>query len=580
MTSQRKRIVQRPHLDSSELETQAPPLIAQLYADRGISQPGQLDRSTKSLLPFTGLAGIELASQILADAIMAGKKLLIVGDFDADGATSTALGMLAFRAMGAQVDYLVPNRFEFGYGLSPEIVQVANKRNPDLIVTVDNGISSIEGVALAKQLGMKVVVTDHHLQGDAMPDADAVVNPNQKACEFSSKAACGCAVIFYVLAAVRAELKARNWFEQRQLPEPNMAEYLDIVALATVADVVPFDQNNRIFVQQGIGRIRAGRCRPGILALLEVAGRNPGRLTTGDLGFAVGPRLNAAGRLDDMSTGIECLLADDPGRARELAQTLDDMNQDRKAIEQDMQTQALAFLSKFREMDNQEELPWGLCLYEPDWHEGVIGILASRIKDRVHRPVIAFAQTDTGDLKGSARSIPGFHIRDGLDVVAKKHPHVLSKFGGHAMAAGMSIAQEHFAEFTDAFDQEVRRQLSQQDLVAQILSDGALAPEQLTMATANLIREAGPWGQAFPEPIFDGQFALVQQRIVGQKHLKLVLSPVGSQLLIDAIAFNIDLDIWPSQAEFAQLAFKLDINEYKGNQSLQLMVEYIEPINS
>lgn len=581
MTSQSKQIVRRrPLVDPEGLPADLPDLLRRLYAHRGVEDPAELDTGTSRLLSYHDLKDIEQASQILADAIEQRKSLLIVGDFDADGATSTSLGVLALRALGAaSVDYLVPNRFEFGYGLSPEIVQVARQREPDLIITVDNGISSIEGVEAALDSGIDVLVTDHHLQGAQLPSASAIVNPNRKDCAFPSKAACGCAVIFYVLTAVKAELKQRGWFEQTGLAEPNMAEYLDIVALATVADVVPLDHNNRIFVQQGLSRIRAGKARPGILALLEVAGRDRHRLVSSDLGFVVGPRLNAAGRLDDMSIGIECLLADDPRRARELAVQLDEMNRDRRSIEQDMQSQALAWLSKFREPENQDDLPWGLCLFEPDWHEGVIGILASRIKDRLHRPVIAFAQADDGNLKGSARSIPGFHIRDGLDAVAKRYPEVLSKFGGHAMAAGMTVHAEHFETFQQAFDAEVRRQLSHEDLIALVVSDGELSPHQLTMEMAHLVREAGPWGQAFPEPVFDGLFRIVQQKIVGQKHLKLVLSTLDGSQLYDAIAFNVDLDVWPNEAPMVQLAYKLSINEFRGQQSLQLMVDYLEPLS-
>lgn len=580
MTSQQKRIVRREALNNGEnLPSELPEIVKHLYCNRGIEDPIQLDRSTKQLLGYQTLLGIDEACHLLADSIENKEKLLIVGDFDADGATSTTLALLALRALGAvQVDYLVPNRFEFGYGLSPEIVEVAKLRNPDVIVTVDNGISSIEGVQAARDAGIQVVVTDHHLEGDSLPNANAIVNPNQKACPFPSKAACGCGVIFYVMVALKAELKKRNWFERTGLAEPNMADYLDIVALGTVADVVPLDHNNRIFIHQGLSRIRAGKARPGILALLDVAGKQKERIVASDLGFAVGPRLNAAGRLDDMSMGIECLLADNPQKAREIAQTLDEMNQDRKSIEQGMQEQAMAYLSKFREIENTEELPWGLCIFEKDWHEGVIGILASRIKDKLHRPVIAFALNDKGEVKGSARSIPGFHIRDGLDAVAKRHPHILKKFGGHAMAAGMSFKAEYFEEFKQAFDEEVRRQLSENDLEAQVMSDGELAEWQLNMDTARVLQEAGPWGQAFPEPIFDGVFTLIQQRIVGQKHLKLMLQPEGSEMLIGAIAFNVDLDVWPSDASKAQLAYKLDINEFRGNQSLQLMVDYLEPV--
>ncbi len=579
MTSQAKTICRRQHKVSSDhLPDSLDPVLRNVFLNRGITAESQLVKNTGQLLSYKSLRGIDEAADLLATAITERWRILIVGDFDADGATSTALSVLSLRAMGAeQVDYLVPNRFEFGYGLSPEIVAVAAERQPHLIMTVDNGISSIEGVQAARDMGIKVLVTDHHLQGEQLPTADAIVNPNQHGCEFPSKAACGCAVAFYVLTALKAKLKTQQWFQTKAIPEPNMADFLDIVALATVADVVPLDHNNRIFVHQGIARIRAGKARPGILAILEIAGKKLRGVAASDLGFAVGPRLNAAGRLDDMSMGIECLLADDSYQAKELAIQLDEMNQDRKAIESGMQEQALEYLRQFREVDNPEQLPWGVSLFEQDWHEGVIGILASRIKDRLHRPVIAFAQAENGMVKGSARSIPGFHIRDGLDAVAKKYPEVLSKFGGHAMAAGLSVPAEYFDTFKKAFDDEVRAQLNEQDLVAQVMSDGALPQHGFTLEMATLLRDSGPWGQAYPEPTFDGEFKLIQQKILGHKHLKLVVSPVNSDLLFDAIAFNVDLDIWPSEIDHAIIVFKLDINEFRGNISLQLMVEYIEP---
>ncbi|WP_428241652.1 single-stranded-DNA-specific exonuclease RecJ [Gynuella sp.] len=580
MTTTEKKIVRRtPLAELSDWDPAEPNILRTIYQNRGIATLQQLEKGTQQLLSYRQMKGIEEAAALMVRHIQSQSNIVVVGDFDADGATSTALSVLVLKALGASnVRYLVPNRFEFGYGLSPEIVQVAHSMNPDLIMTVDNGISSIEGVAVARRLGVDVLVTDHHLQGAELPDANAIVNPNQHDCPFPSKATCGCGVAFYLLAAVKAGLKQAGWFEEQGLREPNLADYLDIVALATVADVVPLDQNNRIFVHQGLARIRAGKARPGILALLEVAGRNYQQVVAADMGFAVGPRLNAAGRLDDMSLGIECLLAEDPYRARELAVLLNDMNIDRRAIEQSMQKEALGFLAKFEADTDAEGLPWGVCLYQPDWHEGVIGILASRIKDRVHRPTIAFAQAEDGNLKGSARSIPGFHIRDGLDAVAKRYPEVLAKFGGHAMAAGMTVRAEHFERFQQAFDEEVRRQLESDQLVAQVASDGELGVSDFNLELADLLRNAGPWGQAFPEPCFDGYFNIVQQRIVGQKHLKLTLSPQGSDLLIDAIAFNVDLNIWPTQAPKIQCAYKLDINEFRGNISLQLMLEYIQPV--
>lgn len=580
-----KIIVRRqPKLNWEDTDSDLPPLLQRVYANRGVSGRTALDHHLRQLLPPTQLKGLSEAVTLLADAVMSQKRVTVVGDFDADGATSSALAVLALRAMGLRdVEYLVPNRFEYGYGLTPEIVDEAVRRQPqmpEVIVTVDNGISSIDGVARARQLGMQVVVTDHHLQGAELPAADAVVNPNQQGCPFPSKNLAGVGVIFYVMGALRTELRQRGWFDQLGIAEPNMAGYLDIVALGTVADVVPLDANNRILVYQGLQRIRAGAARPGILALLEVAGRQRQRLVASDLGFTVAPRLNAAGRLDDMSLGIECLLCENPQIAREMAIELDDLNRDRRAIETTMQQEALRTLDKVQ-LD-EAGLPWGLCLYDSQWHQGVIGILASRIKDRYHRPVIAFADADNGaEVKGSARSIPGLHIRDALDAVAAANPGLLSKFGGHAMAAGMTLPKANYAEFIQAFDAVVRRSLDESDLQASILSDGCLEPQDLSLDVAHALREGGPWGQHFPEPVFDGRFVVVQQRLVGEKHLKLVLAlEAGSQQLIDAIAFNVDLSCWPNPAvTLVDLAYRLDVNEFRGQRTVQLMVDYIQPAN-
>lgn len=580
-----KLIVRREEVESRATPFASPisPLLQRVYRSRGVDSDAALEKTLQQLTPPTQLKGLPEAVAILADAVEKQERVLIVGDFDADGATSSALGMLALKAMGLQqVDYLVPNRFDFGYGLTPEIVEVAAERKPDLIVTVDNGISSIDGVDAANALGIRVVVTDHHLPGNETPAAAAIINPNQHGCEFPSKNLAGVGVIFYVMSALRGELRKRGWFEAQSIAEPNMANYLDIVALGTVADVVPLDHNNRILVHQGLQRIRAGRARPGILALLEVAGRQRHRLVASDLGFTVGPRLNAAGRLDDMSLGIECLLCESPDIAREMAIELDDLNRDRRAIESSMQQEALVSLDKLQLDSTEGEMPWGLCLYDSQWHQGVIGILASRIKDKFHRPVIAFANADDEgkEIKGSARSIAGLHIRDALDAVATANPGLLSKFGGHAMAAGMSFPRENFAAFQAAFDKVVRDMLTENDLQAQILSDGALDLHEFSIPVAQELRDAGPWGQHFPEPVFDGEFFLVQQRIVGEKHLKLVLSldNQGRQL-VDAIAFNIDLAQWPNnQVEKVRLAYRLDVNEFRGQQSVQLMVEYIEAL--
>ncbi|MDX9873479.1 MAG: single-stranded-DNA-specific exonuclease RecJ [Spongiibacteraceae bacterium] len=556
------------------------PLLVSLYRARGIEDERQLSRDLKVLAPPTALKGLPVAGALVADAVERGERVLILGDFDADGATSCALAVLGLRAMGAaHVDFLVPNRFEYGYGLTPEIVAVAAQMRPDLIITVDNGISSLEGVAAANALGIRVLITDHHLPGAELPDAACIVNPNQPECGFPSKHLAGVGVIFYVMTAVRAELRRRDWFRQRGLAEPNMADYLDLVALGTVADVVPLDHNNRVLVAQGLRRIRAGRCRPGISALLAVARRDPGALVASDLGFAVGPRLNAAGRLDDMSLGIKCLLTDDPVRAEAMAQQLDELNRDRRAIESSMQREALASLDALQ-LDAQS-LPWGLCLYQPEWHQGVIGILASRIKDRFHRPTIVFADSEEeGMVKGSARSITGLHIRDALDAVAATHRGLLSKFGGHAMAAGMTLRRERVDHFRDAFDAVVRMQLTEADLTAVLWSDGELAFDDLNLELAQAIQDGGPWGQHFPEPLFDGEFTLVQQRLVGEKHLKLVLGdPRDRARLVDGIAFNVDLRRWPdASVQRVRAAYRLDINRWRGQESVQLIVEHLEPL--
>ncbi len=552
-----------------------PPLLTRLYAARGVASAAELDKGLARLLPYADLAGIEAAVALLVEALMKRQRILFVGDFDADGATASAVGVLGLRMLGAaSVDYLVPNRFEYGYGLTPEIVAVALERQPDLLVTVDNGISSVEGVAAAKAAGLKVLVTDHHLPGAQLPAADAIVNPNQPQCRFPSKCMAGVGVIFYVLLALRARLRELDWFARNGWAEPNLADLLDLVALGSVADVVPLDANNRILVHQGLARIRSGRARPGLLAILEVAGRDFRRLTATDLGFILGPRLNAAGRLDDMSLGIECLLSEDLALARDMASQLDQLNQDRKAIEQGMQREALAQLKELP----LDDLPYGLCLFDADWHQGVIGILASRMKERYHRPVIAFADAGDGLLKGSARSVQGLHIRDALDAVAARHPGLISKFGGHAMAAGLSLPQANFGAFAVAFDAEVRRQLSAEDLAGRLLTDGQLGVEEFHLELARALRHAGPWGQHFPEPTFHGVFQLVQQRLVGERHLKLVLRSECGRVSLDGIAFNVDREQWPNPSvRWAELVYKLDVNEYRGQESVQLMVVHIAP---
>jgi single-stranded-DNA-specific exonuclease len=551
-----------------------PPLLTRLYAARGVQSAAELDKGLARLIPYQQLKGIDAAVDLLVLGLQQGQRMLIVGDFDADGATASTVGMLGLRMLGAaHVDYLVPNRFEYGYGLTPEIVAVALERQPQLLITVDNGISSVEGVAAAKAAGLTVVVTDHHLPGAELPAADAIVNPNQPGCEFPSKALAGVGVMFYVLLALRARLREMGWFNE-QRPEPNLGELLDLVALGSVADVVPLDANNRILVHQGLARIRAGRARPGLRAILEVAGRDHRRITSTDLGFILGPRLNAAGRLDDMALGIECLLCDDEALARDMAVQLDQLNQDRKAIEQGMQREALAQLKDLP----LEDMPFGLCLFEADWHQGVIGILASRMKERYHRPTIAFADAGDGVLKGSARSVPGFHIRDALDAVAAKHPQLISKFGGHAMAAGLSLPEANFGAFAAAFDAEVRRQLCEDDLTGRLLSDGALSIEEFHLPLAKELRNAGPWGQHFPEPLFHGVFQLVQQRVVGERHLKVVLKSECGSVQLDGIAFGVDREIWPNPTvRWVELAYKLDVNEFRGQESVQLLIAHLSP---
>ncbi|WP_314919766.1 single-stranded-DNA-specific exonuclease RecJ [Pseudomonas helleri] len=567
------RIEPRPLPETLPFLGEMPTLLTRLYAARGVQSQAELDKSLARLIPYQQLKGIDAAVDLLVVALEQRQRILIVGDFDADGATASTVGMLGLRLLGAaHVDYLVPNRFEYGYGLTPEIVEVALTRSPQLLITVDNGISSVEGVAAAKKAGLSVLVTDHHLPGNELPAADAIVNPNQPGCEFPSKALAGVGVIFYVLIALRARLNSLGWYQT--VKAPNIAELLDLVALGSVADVVPLDANNRILVHQGLERIRAGRARPGLKAILEVAKRDHSKITSTDLGFILGPRLNAAGRLDDMSLGIECLLTDDPNAARDMAAQLDEMNQDRKSIEQGMQREALAQLKEL----TLDSMPFGLCLFDPQWHQGVIGILASRLKERYFRPTFAFADAGDGMLKGSGRSVPGFHIRDALSVVAAQHPELISKYGGHAMAAGLTLPEANFPLFAQAFDEEVRRQLREEDLTGRLLSDGSLAIEEFHLELARALRHAGPWGQHFPEPLFHGVFQLVEQRIVGERHLKVVLKTECGSVKLDGIAFGVDREVWPNPTiRWVELAYKLDLNEFRGNETVQLMIAHIEP---
>ncbi len=574
---QQIQLRRREAVDGVELPADLPPLLQRLYASRGVRSAQELERSVKGMLPCTQLNGVEKAVEMLHDAFQKGLHIVVVGDFDADGATSTALSVLALRALGyGNVSYLVPNRFEDGYGLSPEVVDQAHARGAQMIMTVDNGISSHAGGDHAHALGIPVLVTDHHLPGETLPAAEAIVNPNLRDCDFPSKSLAGVGVAFYLMLALRTFLRDKGWFDARGIPAPNLAELLDLVALGTVADVVPLDANNRILTWQGLSRIRAGKCRPGIKALLEIANRDPQKLAASDLGFALGPRLNAAGRLDDMSVGVALLLCDNIGEARVLANELDALNQTRKEIEQGMQAEALTLCQQLER--SADTLPGGLAMYHPQWHQGVVGILASRIKERFHRPVIAFAPTGDGTLKGSGRSIQGLHMRDALERLDTLYPGLILKFGGHAMAAGLSLEEARFEEFQQRFGELVTEWLDPALLQGEVVSDGPLAAAEMSMEVAQMLRDAGPWGQMFPEPLFDGRFRLLQQRLVGERHLKVMVEPVDGGPLLDGIAFNVDTSIWPDNGvREVQLAYKLDINEFRGNRSLQLIIDHLWP---
>lgn len=554
-----------------------PPLLARLYALRGIQSSQELDYELKSLIPPSALKNASAAASLLADAIEAQARMIIVADYDCDGATACAVAIRSLRKMigetGAVVDYIVPNRFEYGYGLSPEIVDLAATRNPDLIITVDNGIASIAGVQRATELGIATLITDHHLPGDKLPEAECIVNPNQPDCDFPSKCIAGVGVIFYVMLALRAELRSRQWFgTETNIPEPNLALLLDIVALGTVADVVKLDHNNRTLVHNGLRRIREGKLTPGIRALFTAAGKRPESATSLDLGFLIGPRLNAAGRLSDMTLGIEALITDDEVRALQIAQALDKLNRERKEIEQEMQSQA-AFSLEVTNIDDTA----AISLFNPEWHQGVIGILASRIKERNHRPTFAFAPADPnkpeGELRGSGRSIPGFHLRDALDMISKQSPTLLKRFGGHAMAAGVTIAATDFAEFKIRFEQIAKELLSSSDLELQIETDGELETSHISIPTIQLL-EQEIWGQGFPAPLFEDVFIVETQRVLKEKHLKLRLRKGNSQL--DAIQFNFTL----TPGRKIRVAFRLSINDYNGSQSPQLLVEHLENIDA
>ena len=536
------------------------PLLARIYAARGIASDQQLATGLERLHPPQSMLNLTHMAVLLADAIGQKKKLLIIADYDADGATACAVGMRALRLMGAHMDYLVPNRFEYGYGLTPEIVQLAaREKTPDVIITVDNGIASVDGVAEANRLGIKVLITDHHLPGDTLPDAWCIINPNQHGCPFPSKNLAGVGVMFYLMLALRAVLRERGVANL-----PNLAHLLDLVALGTVADVVRLDENNRILVSQGLQRIRAGRAQPGLLALLRVAARDPARVGTYDMGFAVGPRLNAAGRLTDMSLGIECLVTDDAARAQEIAQELDALNRERRAIEADMQEAALAALEK-----TATATGYTVCLYDELWHQGVIGIVASRIKDKFHRPAVAFARGIAGEIKGSGRSIRGLHLRDALDLVSKRAPGLILKFGGHAAAAGLTLRENDFAQFQFLFEDVVRTLLSPADLEREIETDGSLPVEHATLESAHALRD-GIWGQGFPEPRFSDPFEIVQQRVVGERHLKLRLRRDGKTF--EGILFGHSEPL----PEAIRAVYRFSINEYNGVTSTQLMVDHWE----
>jgi len=556
-----KEIVQRPidaDIVNQLVEAGISPLLAKLYVARGVKSVKELEVTLAQIIPPDQLTNSTAMAKLLADAIAQNKKILIVGDYDADGATATAVAVKGLLSMGAKVDFLVPNRFEYGYGLTPEIVRLAATSTPDVIVTVDNGIASVDGVAEANKLGMQVFITDHHLPGDTIPDAACIVNPNQHGCDFSSKNLAGVGVMFYVLLALRAELRTRGEFSESK--EPNLTELLDLVALGTVADLVKLDANNRILVEQGLRRIRAGACCPGISALLTVAGRHQPNVNAQDLGFYVGPRLNAAGRLDDMRLGIQCLLASSEDEALKIAQSLHDLNAERRSIEAGMQDEALASLENITVGDQ-----YSISLYEASWHQGVVGILASRLKERYHRPVIAFAEVDGGLLKGSGRSIAGLHLRDALDMVTKRDPSLVVTFGGHAMAAGLSIHQDKFSAFQQAFETVVRELLLPADLHAVIETDGGFDVDEMTLESAQVL-SGQVWGQGFVPPLFNDTFSVINQRVLGSKHLKLLLEKQGKRF--DAIFFG-QADTLPEQID---AVYQLQVNTYNGVQSVQLQL--------
>lgn len=572
----KKNIVPRPSNGKKSHLKGIHPILEGIFSARGITENEQLERTLAKLPSPWLLSGMEEMVEHLIIAIKQQQKITIVADYDADGATSCVVAIKGLELLGAsKVSYVVPNRFEYGYGLTPEIVELVKQQQPDIIITVDNGISSLEGVKTANKANIKVLITDHHLPGEQLPEAVAIVNPNLIDDQFPSANIAGVGVIFYVLLALRSRLKEQQWFAQKNSQPPNLAQLLDFVALGTVADVVTLDQVNRILVHQGLLRIRSGYAHPGIKALIEKANKQLSSLSSSDLAFALGPRINAAGRMDDMSLGIQCLLTEDDKLARDIADQLNQFNNDRKEVEAQMKTEAMSLLDELQ-VFNEKHLPAGICLFEKHWHQGVIGILASRIKDHLHRPVVAFASSDKGEMKGSARSIPGVHIRDVLSEIATNHPQILSKFGGHAMAAGMSIKIHDYPVFALAFDEVVLKHLANVDVEQKIYSDGQLSETEITLEFSEQLKNAGTWGQNFPTPVFDGVFDVIQCRIVGQKHLKFVLRFPFSELLIDAISFFVEQPEKWLGTRSINSAYQLDTNEYKGSKSVQLILQYIE----
>ena len=571
-----KKIIHRDVPDGINLPDSIHPVLKRIYASRNIKSSEDLDYSLGSLIPYEELGGIDDAVILLQEMITQKKRILIVADFDADGATSCALAIRGLTAMGAEdVIYVVPNRFEHGYGLSPKIVDVALDHDPDLIVTVDNGISSISGVEHAKKNGIKVLITDHHLPGDKLPSADVIINPQLKENKFPSKNLAGVGVIFYILLALRAKLKAESWFDEKNIKYPNLANLLDLVALGTISDLVPLDKNNRTMVAHGLKLMRKNKSKAGILAILNQSGRQLSTLTSGDLSFAIAPRLNAAGRLTDMSLGIECLLTDDKENATEMAKKLNQLNIERRQIQDNMEEQAFTEFEKYLQ-DTSKKIPHGICIYNQNWHQGVVGILAAKIKEKFNRPVIVFAQECQGILKGSARSITELHIKDVFDEIARLYPELILTFGGHAMAAGLTIEESQFDRFSDVFNKVVNQYISSDSLEDQCLTDGELSGDDFSLPLALAIQNAGPWGQSFPEPIFVGQFKILDKRVVGESHLKLKLQSRNNNTL-DAIAFNMTDDDWPSKLEQITSTYRLGINSYRGHSQIQLFIEHIEP---